>query len=74
MSKPPMSDFDPAAPITEQASHWWVLLNTGPATAEDYRAFAEWIGRSPERIEAVLQTARMTKALKSKKLRWPEFF
>jgi transmembrane sensor len=70
MSKLP--ETDKAVGVTEQASQWWVLLNSGPATAEDQRAFAEWVARSPERVEAFLQTARMTKVLKSEALRWPD--
>ncbi|MBL8268873.1 FecR family protein [Steroidobacter sp.] len=58
--------------VTEQASDWWVLLNSEAATDEDHRAFGEWVARSPERVEAFLQTASITKALKSKELRWPD--
>jgi transmembrane sensor len=72
MTKDSMNDFDPTAPMTEQASHWWVTLNTGPASTAEHRAFGEWVARSPERIEAFLQTAQLTKALKSKKLPWPD--
>lgn len=72
MSKDPGHEFDPNTPVTEQASHWWVLLNAGAATAADHQAFGEWVARSPERVEAFLQTAWLTKALKSKQLRWPD--
>jgi transmembrane sensor len=67
-----MSELDPSASITEQASHWCILLNGGNATRADKRAFAEWVCRSPERVEAYIQAARLTKALRSKKLRWPD--
>lgn len=67
-----LPETDKTVGVTEQASQWWVLLNSGPATAEDHRAFAEWVARSPERVEAFLQTARMTKVLKSEALRWPD--
>ena len=67
-----MDEVDKTAAVTEQASQWWVLLNSGPATAEEHRAFGEWVARSPERVEAFLQTARITKALKSPALRWPD--
>jgi transmembrane sensor len=66
------NEIDPTAPITEQASRWWVLLNEGSATAADHRAFGEWVSRSPERVEAYLQAARLTLALKSRKTRWPD--
>jgi transmembrane sensor len=66
------NEIDPTAPITEQASRWWVLLNDGSATPADHRAFVEWVSRSPERVEAYLQAARLTLALKSQKTRWPD--
>jgi len=66
------SEFDANAPLTEQASYWWILLNEGGATVADRQAFGEWVGRSPERIEAFLQTAWLTKGLESKKTRWPD--
>jgi transmembrane sensor len=66
-----MSELDSIASITEQACHWCILLNGGNATQADQKAFGEWVARSPERIEAYIQAARLTKALKSRKLRWP---
>lgn len=63
---------DAGAPITEQASAWWITLNAGEATPEDHEAFREWAERSPERIEAFLETARLTRVLKSRQIRWPE--
>jgi transmembrane sensor len=71
-SNDPMNDVDRNASVTEQASHWWVVLNCGPTTPADHKAFGDWVARSPERIEAFLQTALVTKALKSEQLRWPD--
>ena len=65
-------EIDATTSITEQASAWWMLLNYGDATAADHHAFGEWVARSPERVEAFLQTARLTRALESKDLRWPD--
>jgi transmembrane sensor len=67
-----MSELEPTASITEQASHWCILLNGGSATRADKMAFAAWVSRSPERVEAYIQAARLTKALKSKTVRWPD--
>jgi len=72
MQRDHTNEIDPTSPMTEQASRWWVLLNEGSATPADYRAFVEWVCRSPERVEAYLQAARLTLALKSQKIRWPE--
>lgn len=72
MNKDHMNELDPTTPITEQGSHWWILLDEGHATPADKKAFSEWIGRGPERVEAFLQAAQLAKALKSKKLRWPD--
>jgi transmembrane sensor len=72
MQRDHTNEIDPTTPITEQASRWWVLLNEGSATAADHRAFLEWVSRSPERVEAYLQAARLTLALKSHKTRWPD--
>src|SRR5580698_1515145 len=57
--------------ILEQASHWWELLHGDGVSNSDHREFGEWVARSPERVEAYLQTARLAKALKSPELRWP---
>jgi transmembrane sensor len=72
MPKDHMHEIDLTAPITEQASAWWMLLNLGDATPADHQAFGEWVARSPERVEAFLQTARLTRALQSKDLQWPD--
>jgi len=65
-------EIDSTTSITEQASAWWMLLNHGDATPADHHAFGEWVARSPERVEAFLQTARLTRALQSKELQWPD--
>ncbi len=67
-----MSDLDPMVPINEQASRWCILLRGGNATRADKKAFGEWVSRSPERVEAYIQAVRLTKALKSKNVRWPD--
>ena len=72
MQRDHTNEIDPTEPVTEQASRWWVLLNEGGATAADHLAFGEWVSRSPERVEAYLQAARLTAALKSHKTRWPD--
>jgi len=72
MQRDHTNEIDPTEPVTEQASRWWVLLNEGSATAADHLAFGEWVSRSPERVEAYLQAARLTVALKSHRTRWPD--
>ena len=64
-------EIDPAAPLTEQASAWWMLLNEGSATEADQRAFADWVTRSPERVSAYLQAAQVAQALRSPTTPWP---
>jgi transmembrane sensor len=65
-------EIDPAAPLTEQASAWWMLLNEGPATEADHRAFADWVARSPERVSAYLQAAQLAQVLRSPATPWPD--
>jgi transmembrane sensor len=65
------SDMESTASVLEQASHWWELLHSGSASSSDHREFGEWVARSPERVEAYLQTARLVKAIKSPRLIWP---
>lgn len=65
------NEIDPAAPVTEQASGWWVLLNEGEAADADRRAFAEWVSRSPERVGAYLQAAQVSHVLRSPHTQWP---
>src|ERR1700735_1084840 len=65
------SDMEATTSILEQASHWWELLHSDSASNSDHREFGEWVARSPERVEAYLQTARLVHALKSPTVRWP---
>jgi transmembrane sensor len=65
------SDMESSASILEQAAHWWELLHSDSASSSDHREFGEWVARSPERVEAYLQTARLVKAIKSPRLIWP---
>jgi transmembrane sensor len=65
-------DIDPTLPIPEQAAEWWVLLHSDGASATDHREFGEWVARSPERVAAYLQTARLSNALQSGAVRWPD--
>jgi transmembrane sensor len=65
------SDMEATISILEQASHWWELLHSDSASNSDHREFGEWVARSPERVEAYLQTARLAKAIKSPRLIWP---
>jgi transmembrane sensor len=65
------SDMESTTSILEQASHWWELLHSDGASSSDHREFGEWAARSPERVEAYLQTARLVKAIKSPRLIWP---
>jgi transmembrane sensor len=72
MQRDHTNEIDPTASLAEQASAWWVLLNEGGATPADHRAFGEWFARSPERVSAYLQAARLTQALESPETRWPD--
>ena len=65
------SDIEATISILEQASHWWELLHSDSASNSDHREFGEWVARSPERVEAYLQTARLAKAIRSPRLIWP---
>jgi len=65
------SDMEATTSILEQASHWWELLHSDSASNSDHREFGDWVARSPERVEAYLQTARLAKAIKSPRLNWP---
>lgn len=57
---------------SEEAAHWWTLLNDEGATAADRREFLSWVSRSPERIEAYLAMERLMAALQSREVRWPD--
>lgn len=65
-------EIDSAAPVSEQASSWWILLNEADPTAADRRAFADWVTRSPERVAAFLQAARLSLTLSSRATPWPD--
>jgi transmembrane sensor len=65
------SDPEATVSILEQASHWWELFHSDSASNADHREFGEWVARSPERVEAYLQTARLAKAIRSPRLIWP---
>jgi transmembrane sensor len=65
------SDMESMTPVLEQASHWWELLHSESASSADHREFGEWVARSPERVAAYLQTARLVQAIKSPQLVWP---
>lgn len=71
MHRDHVSEIEAMPQVTAQASSWWALLNSGNATPADHLAFGEWVTRSPERIEAFLQTARLVGGLRSKHLKWP---
>jgi transmembrane sensor len=63
---------DSTTSLAEQAAYWWQVFHDGEASATDHREFAEWVARSPERVEAYLETARLHKALKATSVRWPD--
>jgi transmembrane sensor len=65
-------ELDPGGAYSDQGSHWCILLNSGSATRADKRAFLQWVCASPERIAAYIQAVRLTEALSSQKLRWPD--
>jgi transmembrane sensor len=64
-------DTEFSTSVSEQASHWWEVFHDEDASPADHREFGEWVARSPERVEAYLQTARLMQALKSPDTRWP---
>src|ERR1700760_4066862 len=49
--------------ISQQAAHWWVVLQNVDASAAEKREFGEWVMRAPERVEACLRVARVHAAL-----------
>jgi len=65
------SDLDTTTSTFEQAAHWWELLDGDSASTSDHREFGDWVAKSPERVEAFLQTARLIKAAKSPLVKWP---
>lgn len=56
----------------EEAAYWWTVLHGDGATAADRREFLAWVSRSPERVEAYLEMARLISALGSDTVRWPD--
>jgi transmembrane sensor len=64
-------ESDNTASISEQAAHWWEVFHDGDASAAEHREFADWVARSPERVAAYLEVARLRKALKSPAIQWP---
>ena len=66
------NEISPTAPLSEQATAWWMLLNEGQPTSADQHAFGEWVARSPERVAAYLGAARLTRVLTSRSTQWPE--
>ena len=65
-------EHDPPVSITEQGALWWVTLHGNGASAAEHREFAEWVVRSPERVEAYLHAARVQRALRSSSIEWPD--
>jgi transmembrane sensor len=67
------SEKDIPVSIAEQAAQWWVTLNGGEEiSASTQREFGAWVTQAPEFIAAYLRTALLMKAVKSRKIRWPE--
>lgn len=60
------------ASLAEEAAYWWQVFHDGEASPAEHREFAEWVARSPQRVEAYLETARLNKALKGTSVRWPD--
>jgi transmembrane sensor len=72
MTKEHIADIDAAAPITEQASLWWLALNDGNPSPDDHAAFGAWVARGPEHVAAYLEVEQLQNALRAKHLRWPD--
>jgi transmembrane sensor len=66
------SNPNESLPVSEQAAHWWVVLNEESVTTADREAFAAWVRRSPERVEAFLRVNMLMGTLHSKERHWPE--
>jgi transmembrane sensor len=66
------SDADESIPVPEQAAHWWIVLHEDTCTAADREAFAAWLRRSPERVEAYLRVKMLMETLRSQQHHWPE--
>lgn len=61
-----------AATVPEQAAHWWIVLHEDSCTREDREAFAAWVRRSPERVEAYLRVNMLMGTLQSKHRQWSQ--
>ncbi|MFC4311894.1 FecR family protein [Steroidobacter flavus] len=61
-----------SATVPEQAAHWWVVLHEDTCTREDREAFAAWVRRSPERVEAYLRLNMSMGTLQSKQRAWSD--
>lgn len=57
--------------IAEEAAHWWVVFHADEASPADHQEFAQWIARSPERVEAYLRAAQLDHTLKNAEIEWP---
>ena len=57
--------------IAEEAAHWWVVFHSDDASAADHQEFAQWVARSPERVEAYLRAAQLEHTLKNAAIEWP---
>jgi transmembrane sensor len=66
------NETDSTTSLGEQAAYWWQVFHVGDASAAEHREFAAWVARSPERVAAYLETARLHKALTDSSVRWPE--
>jgi transmembrane sensor len=56
--------------LSEEAAYWWIVLHEKSCTPADREAFAKWVRRSPERVEAFLCMSMLSSALKSPDLQW----
>ena len=72
MNKPGPVHFDANTTLSEQAAHWWVVLNGEDCTQADHRDFAAWVAQSPERVEAYLRSISAMNALRNPGTPWPE--
>jgi ferric-dicitrate binding protein FerR (iron transport regulator) len=59
------------ASIAEEAAHWWVVFHGDDASPADHREFADWVARSPERVEAYLRAGQLDHTLKKEDIQWP---
>jgi len=66
-----VNEAEATVSVSEQAAHWWAVLRDEQVSAAEEREFAEWVKRSPERIEAYLRIARVQAAVSRPDMRWP---